>query len=156
MRVRPATVRDAKRIASLAGQLGYPSTTLQVRRRIERIRRRPEHCALVVETAGGEVVGWLHVFVSRLLESDPCAEIGGLVVDEGHRGSGIGGLLMRHAESWARARGCRTIRLRSNVIRKDAHAFYEKLRYSVAKTQYAFTKRLPSRRNAEASTRESN
>jgi GNAT superfamily N-acetyltransferase len=144
VRVRAARGHDAKRIAVLAGQLGYPSTTHQVRRRIERIRRRPDHCALVAETADGEVVGWLHVFVSRLLESDPFAEIGGLVVDERHRGSGIGELLMRHAESWARTQGCPTVRLRSNIIRKDAHAFYTKLGYNVTKTQYAFARRLPS------------
>ncbi len=138
-------MRDAERIAALAGQLGYPSTTHQVRRRIERIRGRPDHRALVAETADGEVVGWLHVFVSRLLESDSFAEIGGLVVDENHRGSGVGKLLMQHAESWARARGCRTVRLRSNVIRKDAHTFYTKLGYHVTKMQYAFAKKLGGR-----------
>jgi GNAT superfamily N-acetyltransferase len=140
-----AAVRDAKRIAALAGQLGYPSTAHQVRRRIERIRGRPDHHALVAEAGDGEVVGWLHVFVSRLLESDSFAEIGGLVVDERHRRSGIGELLMRHAESWARARGCRTVRLRSNIIRKDAHAFYTKLGYHVTKMQYSFAKSLRGR-----------
>ena len=143
VRVRRVRLRDAKRIAALAGQLGYPSTSAQVRRRIERIRRDPSHRALVAENDDGQVVGWVHIFISRLLESDPCAEIGGLVVDERHRSSGIGRLLMRRAESWARARRCRTVRLRSNVIRKEAHAFYLHLGYRIIKTQHAFEKKLP-------------
>jgi GNAT superfamily N-acetyltransferase len=136
-------LRDAKPIAALARQLGYPSTSEQVGRRIERIWRDPDHCALVAERTDGQVIGWVHVFVSRLLESDLFAEIGGLVVDERHRESGIGRLLMWHAESWARSRGCRTVRLRSNIIRKEAHAFYVRLGYRIIKTQHAFNKKLP-------------
>jgi GNAT superfamily N-acetyltransferase len=44
------------------------------------------------------------------------------------------------AEKRAAASGCTTIRLRSNVIRGDAHRFYERLGYERLKTQYAFRK----------------
>jgi GNAT superfamily N-acetyltransferase len=70
------------------------------------------------------------------------AEIGGLVVGESHRGQGVGQLLMQQAEEWARARGCRAVYLRTNVIRTDAHRFYERLGYTRIKTQHAFRKNL--------------
>ncbi len=49
---------------------------------------------------------------------------------------------MERAEHWAREKGLRSIFLRSNIIRKDAHTFYQALGYSVVKTQYAFRKAL--------------
>jgi len=88
------------------------------------------------------VVGWAHVFVHALVESDTFAEVGGLVVDERERGQGIGKGLMSRVERLARARGARNVSLRSNIIRKDAHAFYEKLGYRIIKTQFAFRKTL--------------
>jgi len=95
-----------------------------------------------VEFADGRVVGWIHVCVSYWIESNPRAEIGGLVVDEARRGSGVGKLLMQHAEDWARSKRLEAVYLRSNVIRKDAHRFYERLGYKNIKTQYAFSKML--------------
>ncbi len=86
--------------------------------------------------------GWVHAHVSHLVENDPEAEIGGLVVDEAYRRTGAGGLLMERAEQWARDRGLKSVYLRSNIIRKDAQAFYKKLGYEIVKTQYAFRKRL--------------
>ena len=73
---------------------------------------------------------------------DSQAEIGGLVVDEGLRGRGVGRMLMRQAEVWALAQGCRAIRLRSNIVREGAHSFYERLGYSRLKTQTVFRKPL--------------
>jgi len=97
---------------------------------------------LVAESETGKAVGWLHVFVCHLMESDPYAEIGGLVVDELCRGSGIGQRLLDQAEAWARTKACASIRLRSNIIRKEAHHFYLKRGYTVTKTQHAFAKTL--------------
>ncbi len=36
---------------------------------------------------------------------------------------------MQQAEPWAKERGCRSVRLRSNVVRPRAHTFYESLSY---------------------------
>ncbi len=100
----------------------------------------PDDAVWVAETAEARVIGWVHVSVRRLVESDPEAEIGGLIVDEEHRGSGAGRLLMERAEQWARAKGLPSVYLRSNVVRQAAHAFYRKLGYQVVKTQHAFRK----------------
>jgi len=129
-------------MARLATQLGYPSTAAEVRRRLGRILKQPGHAVFVAEKSDVGVVGWAHVFVHALVESDTFAEVGGLIVDERERGQGIGKGLMARVESWARARGARNVSLRSNIIRKDAHAFYEKLGYRIIKTQLAFRKSL--------------
>ncbi len=100
-----------------------------------------EHAIFVAESSG-TIVGWLHVLVAHSLLTDTAAEIAGLVIDERCRSCGIGQLLMEQAEQWARNRGCRSVRLRSNVVRSRAHAFYERLGYRVLKTQKAFCKDL--------------
>lgn len=43
------------------------------------------------------------------------------------RGQGIGALMIEFAIAEAKGRGLRLIQLTSNVIRKDAHRFYEML-----------------------------
>lgn len=142
LKVRPAILRDAERIAALATQLGYPSSPEQVRKRLRGIQHDGEHAVFVTELPKAGVIAWVHVLVSKVVESDPEAEIGGLVVDEAHRRSGAGRHLMERAEEWSRTKGLKSVYLRSNVIRKDAHAFYLILGYEIVKTQYAFRKFL--------------
>lgn len=139
--LRPACEGDAGRIAALSGQLGYPTTEEAVLERLRAIVQRPDHAVFVAEMAG-LVVGWVHVHAVATLESPAHAEIGGLVVDEAHRGRGIGRALMERAEEWARDVGLRAVRLRSNVIRAEAHAFYEHIGYALMKTQKVFAKAL--------------
>lgn len=140
--IRAARVEDAEPIAGLCEQLGYPACREEVERRLRLIREDRDHALLVAECAEGCVVGWLHVYLCKLVESDPAAEIGGLVVDEGARRCGVGRLLMLHAEQWARQKGCAVLTLRSNIVRKHARAFYERIGYSTVKTQFAFRKFL--------------
>ena len=140
--IRRAVAADAERIAILAGLLGYPSTAEDVLRQLPRLQASLEHAVFVAEAPDGLVVGWLHVHANHVVEFDPRAEVGGLVVDEKFRGSGMGRLLMQHAEQWAREKGYSEVVLRSNVIRTGAHKFYESLGYTVTKTQKHFRKVL--------------
>ena len=61
---------------------------------------------------GGSVIGWIHLSEARTLESDPRAEITGLVVDSDHRSAGVGRLLVERGEEWARQRGLAVIGVR--------------------------------------------
>lgn len=142
LRIRAATEADAARIAELSGQLGYPSTTEDILRRMRSLVPAVNHALMVAETPAGDVIGWIHVSVNPLIESDVRAEINGLVVAEGHRSLGAGRVLLEEAERWARERGCRMVSLRSNVIRDRAHRFYERLGYEHYKTQKTFRKML--------------
>ncbi len=140
-RVREAAVSDAASLALLATQLGYPTTEDEARRRAAAILDRPDQRVLVAEV-DGEVVAWIHVAPSVTLESDPSAEIAGLVVDEGCRGIGIGARLIAEAEAWAAAQGYGLMRVRSNVKRTRARRFYERTGFTVTKRQRNFEKRL--------------
>jgi len=138
--VRRAGAGDSHTIAELCGQLGYPSTSEQIERRLAEAGNGAAVFVAVSRSVG--VIGWVHVRALHLLTRDACAEIGGLVVDEGWRGRGFGGLLMDAAEDWARQQGLGTLRLRSNVIRDEAHAFYRGRGYESSKTSQLFTKTL--------------
>lgn len=142
VRVRTAKIEDAGAIADLSGQLGYPCSAASVRRRLRDLLGKPDHAIWVAENSGGSVAGWIHVFVYELLESDRQAEIGGLVIDENFRGQGAGKSLVERAERWARAKRLNSVYVRSNIIRKEAHAFYQKQGYKIIKTQHAFRKEL--------------
>lgn len=140
-RIRPACAADAPRLAELATQLGYPATPGQIAQRLA-LLDPDENVVLVAELEGG-VAGWVHVQRAHSLVQDAQAEIGGLVVEAGVRGRGLGAQLMGAAEAWATARGCQGMALRSNVARRPAHAFYRKLGYRLVKRQYGFRKDLP-------------
>ncbi|HEY2798537.1 MAG TPA: GNAT family N-acetyltransferase [Thermoanaerobaculia bacterium] len=139
--VRPARGEDRDDLARLSTQLGYPMTAERASERLAGLTGHSDHALLVAESEG-RLSGWLQVSLPRIFESAPQAEIAGLVVDEDHRGRGIGPELLRAAEEWARQRGCAVIRVRSNVVRERAHGFYRREGYGEIKTQRVFEKPL--------------
>jgi GNAT superfamily N-acetyltransferase len=141
--LRTAGFEDAEQIAPLAAQLGYPSKVDQIRARMERIAAENLGRVIVAVDERGNVIGWTHVFVAHRMESEPFAEIGGLVVDLAHRNRGVGRILLEEAERWTMESGVTVLRVRSNMVRRDAHRFYERAGYSCQKTQGVFDKRFP-------------
>jgi GNAT superfamily N-acetyltransferase len=139
--IREAQRQDYSRIAELAGQLSYPSSVNEIAARLEDMKRSLDH-AVFVAALDGKVVGWLGVYVCRVVEAEARAEVSGLVVDERFRSQRVGWHLLDRAEHWAREKGCGGIGLRSNVIRDRAHAFYERNGYQHVKTQKTFRKDL--------------
>lgn len=135
-------ITDIPAVAELATQLGYPSTAAQIERRFHALEETPDASVLIAENPEGTVLGWIHVFRTRHLESDPGAEIGGLVVDEAARGRGVGSALVTAAEVWAKERGYEMVSVRSNVIRVEAHEFYKSRGYEVLKSQVKLRKTL--------------
>lgn len=136
------TIADAPAAARLAAQLGYPSTAAQIERRFRALEEPGDARVLIAEGADGVVVGWIHIFGTRPLESDSCAEIGGLVVDDAVQGRGVGSALVTSAEAWAKERGYGVVSVRSNVIRLEAHEFYKSRGYQVLKSQFKLRKQL--------------
>ncbi len=136
-------IRDAARVAELTGQLGYPASGAEVRDRLATALAAPtDHRLLVAVDAQDVPIGWAHVERLRVLELPPAAQLAGLVVSEEHRSAGIGAALLERAEVTARTWGCRSLRVRSNVIRERAHRFYERAGYRRIKTSYTFEKEL--------------
>jgi GNAT superfamily N-acetyltransferase len=101
-----------------------------------------EDCLLVAEGSDGELAGWIHGFLHQLLESDYRVEIGGLIVDERWRRSGLGRRLVQAIEDWAVERGATELSVRCREERAESHTFYESLSFRHAKTQRVFRKRL--------------
>jgi GNAT superfamily N-acetyltransferase len=140
--LRSAVRSDASAIAALSGQLGYPASSDEVARRLDRILDDPDSRVIVAELSGAGPVGWIHADVVSRLTADPFAEIGGVVVAHGHRGEGIGRELLVAAEEWAAERGCRTVRIRSDVKRERSHRFFTDLGYGRSKTQHVFDRSI--------------
>ena len=78
--VRAMTANDAERVATLSGELGYPSTAEQIRERFRAVQERSDASVWVAVDVDDRVQGWVHVYGRYHLESDRTAEIGGLVV----------------------------------------------------------------------------
>jgi len=141
LKIRRARPGDVGRLAELAGELGYPTTAAEMKVRLRRVKPAATN-AIFVADDGGEVIGWIHVSVSYLLEVPLRAEINGLVVSAATRSRGAGARLLEAAEAWARTKKCEGMSVRSNVIRERAHAFYERNGYEHYKTQKSFRKPL--------------
>jgi len=140
--IRQARIADAPRLAELSGQLGYPTTAAEIRKRMRKLKPASQAALLVAESRVAGVVGWAHVSVTHLVEVGTRAELNGLIVAEGQRSLGAGARLLEAAEDWARKHGCPSMSVRSNVIRERAHKFYERQGYEHYKTQKAFRKSL--------------
>lgn len=157
--IRSARPEDCSVMADLLVQLGYPDATADdARRRLGGLLAGGDHAVFVEEAewstgfsrsnapaeagAPSHLTGFIHVCVTLTLEHDPRGEIRTLVVDEKQRGAGAGARLVAAAEEWARERGLRKMRVRSNIKRERARRFYERLGYSVTKTQNVFDKVL--------------
>jgi GNAT superfamily N-acetyltransferase len=137
LRIREARPADAPAIARLSEQLGYSVEPEFVTQKLRDLLSRKDHAVFVADQAG-RIVGWVHVHERVFLYVPPFAEIGGIVVDEAHRGEGIGKRLMERCEQWAKKAGYGEIRLRSGGTRKKAHAFYRGIGYENIKWQEVF------------------
>lgn len=136
-------VRDAGAVAELTGELGYPVDEADLVERLAEVLADPaDHVILVAVGPDDVPVGWSHVERMRILERPPAAQLMGLVVGAEHRSRGIGSALLGASEAAARAWGCHTLLIRSNVKRERAHEFYERAGYAKEKTSFTFTKRL--------------
>ena len=140
MTIRPLDSTDAEAVAALLPDLGYQATAAQTAQRLAALRAWPDQDAFVA-VVDGRVVGLCHVQGVRMLISDGYVEIQALVVSAACQRRGIGKRLVAHACDWAFARGYERVRLRSNVVREAAHAFYEHLGFEKAKASYAFERR---------------
>ena len=141
--IRPVRVTDSAAVASLTGELGYPTTTEAMAARIEAILERPgEHALLVAVDVQDVPIGWIHVERVDTLETPPMAGIAGLVVGEGSRSDGVGTALLAAGEGWARDQGIAVMQVRSRTTRERAHRFYEREGYEHVKTSAVFRKAL--------------
>ena len=85
----------------------------------------------------GEVVGCLHMLVSRDFFGRRHAHISVIAVSEEAEGTGAGRTLMAYAERWARDRGLDIITLNVFAANARARRLYEKAGFEVELLKYA-------------------
>lgn len=140
--IRGARSSDVTQIAELVGTLGYPSSEEAVAQRLARLATRDRDVVLVANLDDGVIAGWIHGSELDLLEAGRRCEILGLVVAPVFRKHGIGRALVVAVEEWAIDRGLALVSVRSNLVRPDAHPFYERLGFTKVKTQHVYRKAL--------------
>jgi GNAT superfamily N-acetyltransferase len=137
IRISPIAPQHAQDVQRLSEQLGYPLTIHEIEKNIEEVALNNDHIAFIA-TIEEQPVGWIHAFKAVFLESKPFVEIGGLVVDETHRGKGIGKILVENIKQWCVEKQISTLRVRSQVKRKEAHHFYISNGFTEIKEQKVF------------------
>jgi GNAT superfamily N-acetyltransferase len=135
--IRQIRPQDSTEITQLSRQLGYLLSEDQITKNIQTVLSNKDHDAFVA-IHENKVVGWIGVAHTIMIEMTPYCEINGLVIDEKHRGKGIGKLLIERAKQWGKEKGNTTIRLRCNVKRKETHLFYQHLGFIETKEQKNF------------------
>lgn len=142
IRIRTCTAADFDNVVVLLGQL-WPDTRLDlstVRSTFERALASRCHLYLCAEL-DQKVVGFGSLTTKSTLWNEALVGyIDGMVVDEGHRGEGIGSQILDHLTAWARDQGCNRIELDSAFRRKEAHVFYE--RHGFQSYAYLYSKSL--------------
>ncbi len=142
--IRPAIIEDSEGITLLAQNLGFPSRSVDVKSRLRRILDHDDHQIYVAGEDGGLLIGFIHIYQSFLIETDPFAEIGALIVSSNHRRLGIGRLLFKRAEDWCRDRSLRTIRCRNHAADSDSFAFFNNMQFKQLLPQSVFVYHLPA------------
>lgn len=140
--IRAYELADLSTVVSLSEQLGYPVAENAAQDFLNAISKDPNQVVLIAADELGKVVGWVHVMLGRRVFMPPVADLGGLIVDQTKRNMSIGGKLMLAAENWAKEKGCNQLIVRSNVLRVDAHRFYQRLGYELNKKQAVLRKDL--------------
>ena len=135
--IREMTLNDAKAVNILSSQLGYTLSIEQTLQNINAVLESNDHTAFVAEYEN-KIVGWIGASQAIMIEVMPHCEINGLVINQDHRGMGIGKLLIDKVKQWARKKNNTKIGLHCNVKRTEAHLFYEHLGFAEIKQQKNF------------------
>ena len=138
--LRRATMNDAKHVALLLTELGYPSTEVDVQERLDRAQDTDASCCLVAQSAD-DVIG---LIIAELVPYFPngstICRVTALVVLPPHRSRGLGEKLLAAVTDFARRHHCAGIELTSSERRVDAHRFYQRLGFS--RTSFRFFQAL--------------
>ena len=144
---RPVKPGDLEAIVNQSGQFGYQTTRIKTKQRLQAILYHADHRLLVAEK-DMVIAGYIHAVFMLSITSDPFIEITGLVIDEKFRRQGIGKILVEEIIQWAGIRQCSLIRVRSNILRREAHAFYTSIGLSELKIQRVYELKTSISQNA--------
>ena len=140
-KIRDAKLSDAPALAGLMCELGYQTTTAEMRQRLKSILS-DAHYRTFVAAIEGQVCGMIGTFALPSYEhNDLSGRILVLVTSSTSRRGGIGRALIAAAEGDFARRGVSRIAVNTRLSRQDAQKFYEALGYE--RNGWRFVKQLP-------------
>lgn len=138
---RHAKLSDAPALAALMCELGYETSNVEMRSRLQAILTNASYRTIVAEI-DNNLCGMIGTLTHASHEhNDPSGKIIALVVSKKQRRRGVGRALLAAAEKDFAGRGVTRVTLTTRFERESAHRFYEALGY--AKTGFRFAKDLP-------------
>lgn len=142
--IRIIEIKDAPVIEHICRTaLGHDTTAAHLERRIEELAHDPcYYIAVYEDDVTHQVQGFIQAQRYDLIYGDDGWNIIALAVSPEARQRGIGKRLLSSLEEEAEKRGDSFIRLNCNVIRSDAHEFYQHMGYVCDKTQKRFIKQI--------------
>ena len=140
IKIRKAKIDDLEPIVSLSNEFGYNPEKSEVENKLSKFSLNPDEAIYVAENE--KIIGWMHISLVEPLESSSFVEIRGIVVNQKYRKNGIGTKLIETAEKWAKEKGCKKLRVRTNIIRKETRKYYRNLNFISKKTQEVFEKEI--------------
>ena len=140
LKIRDARLGDAPQLATLMCELGYETTSAEMRQRLQSILSDKGFRTFVAEI-DDQVCGMIGTLTHDSHEhNDLSGKIVALVVSKKQRRSGIGRALIAAAENDFATKKVMRVSLTTRFTRENAHQFYEALDYS--KTGFRFAKEL--------------
>ena len=134
--IRSATLADAEAIACLMTELGYPTSSRQMERRLASILADASYRTFIA-CDGGAVVGVAGTRIGPMYEiDDPYGQIMTFVVASTHRRQGVGALGEMGFGGLDQPRADAVSIVTSAHRRDDAHAFYERHGYTFDGRRY--------------------
>jgi ribosomal protein S18 acetylase RimI-like enzyme len=138
--IRAARLNDAPELAALMCELGYQTTSDEMRTRLRSILSDARYSTFVAKI-GKELCGIIGTLTHMSHEqNDLSGKIVALVVSKKHRRSGVGRGLIVAAEKDFAKRNVVRVTLTTRFERTEAHRFYEALGY--LRTGFRFGKNL--------------
>lgn len=138
--IRPAEIKDARAVAELVTELGYPTSAADMEKRFRSILPNFAYTPLVA-VSDGSVCGFIGTVLYLSYEhNDASGYVIALIVSSTMRGRGIGRQLVGAAEKSLIRKGITRLAVNARLTRIETHKFYEALGFE--RNGYRFVKQL--------------
>jgi len=140
--IRKIQHEDAEIIKNMyEAELGHSTSVDIIQRRIQELSNHEHYYIRVfVDDLSLQVVGFIQAEKYNLLYGGNGWNVIAMAVTKEAQRNGVGKALLLSLENYAKEMGYTFVRLNSNILRTDAHAFYKHLGYRCDKSQKRFIK----------------